>query len=93
MFSVKLYRRGRHACHVEGMSQREASRHFGIHRNTVRKMLTFSVLPGYWRGKLPPRPSVKDGAVMRITAVEHFVACDPSLDTKVEGAHFPLYNL
>jgi transposase len=36
MFSVELYGRVRHACHVEGLSQREAARRFGIHRNTVR---------------------------------------------------------
>jgi DNA-directed RNA polymerase specialized sigma24 family protein len=40
MFSVELYGRVRHACHVEGLSQREAARRFGIHRATVRKMLT-----------------------------------------------------
>jgi transposase len=39
MFSVELYGRVRHACHVEGLSQREAARRFGIHRGTVRKML------------------------------------------------------
>jgi transposase len=49
MFSVELYGRVRHACHVEGLSQREAARRFGIHRGTVRKMLTFSVPPGYRR--------------------------------------------
>src|SRR5690349_23801788 len=58
MFSVELYARVRHACHVEGMSQREAARRFGIHRNTVRKMLTFSVPPGYRRTKPPARPKL-----------------------------------
>ncbi len=58
MFSVELYGRVRHACHVEGLSQREAARRFGIHRNTVRKMLAFSVPPGYRRTKPPPRPKL-----------------------------------
>src|SRR3712207_3365105 len=58
MFSVELYGRVRYACHVEGLSQREAARRFGIHRNTVRKMLTFSVPPGYRRTKLPVRPKL-----------------------------------
>ena len=49
MFSVELYGRVRHACHVEGLSLREAARRFGIHRNTVRKMLAFAVPPGYRR--------------------------------------------
>jgi transposase len=58
MFSVELYGRVRHACHVEGLSQREAARRFGIHRNTVRKMLAFSVPPGYRRTKPPLRPKL-----------------------------------
>jgi transposase len=58
MFSVELYGRVRHACHVEGLSQREAARRFGIHRSTVRKMLTFSVPPGYRRTKPPSRPKL-----------------------------------
>ena len=56
MFSVELYGRVRHACHVEGLSLREAARRFGIHRNTVRKMLAFSVPPGYRRRGPPARP-------------------------------------
>ena len=59
MFSVELYARVRHACHVEGLSQREAARRFGIDRSTVRKMLTFSVPPGYRRTKPPSRPKLE----------------------------------
>ena len=58
MFSVELYGRVRHACHVEGLSQRETARRFGIHPKTVRKMLTFSVPPGYRRAKPPSRPKL-----------------------------------
>src|SRR3954447_5940404 len=58
MFSVELYGRVRHACHVEGLSQREAGRRFGLHRNTVRKMLAFSVPPGYRRSRPPVRPKL-----------------------------------
>jgi len=58
MFSVELYGRVRYACHVEGLSQREAARRFGLHRNTVRKMLTFSVPPGYRRTKPLSRPKL-----------------------------------
>ena len=58
MFSVELYGRVRHACHVEGLSIREAARRFGIHRNTVRKMLAFSVPPGYRRRLRTQRYSV-----------------------------------
>jgi transposase len=58
MFSVELYGRVRHACRIDGMSQREAARHFGLHRNTVRKMLAFSVPRGYRRSKPAPRPKL-----------------------------------
>ena len=36
---------------VEGMSVREAAREFGLHRDTVRKMLKYSIPPGYRRSK------------------------------------------
>ncbi len=42
------------------MSQREAARHFGISRDSVRKMLAFSVPPGY-RRKAPIRRPKLDG--------------------------------
>ena len=58
MFSVELYGRVRHACQIEGLSQREAARRFGLHRTTVRKMLAFSVPPGYRRTKPPARPKL-----------------------------------
>src|SRR3954467_2671343 len=51
MKPVDLYARVRYACHVEGLSQRETARRFGIDTKTVRKMLTFSVPPGYRRSK------------------------------------------
>ena len=58
MYRVDLYARVRRACRVEGMSTREASREFGLDRKTVRKMLSFSVPPGYRRGKPPRRPKL-----------------------------------
>ena len=54
MHSVEMYVQVRRACMVEGMSVREASRVFGLNRDTVRKMLVWSVPPGY-RCKGPPR--------------------------------------
>ena len=42
MYHVELYARVRRAWMVEGMSLREASRVFGLHRDTVRKMLAYS---------------------------------------------------
>src|SRR3954453_21519971 len=57
MKPVDLYARVRYACHVEGLSQRETARRFGIDTKTVRKMLTFAV-PGYRRSKPPARPKL-----------------------------------
>ena len=47
MYTVDLYLRVRLACHVDGLSQREAASRFGIARETVRKMLRHSEPPGY----------------------------------------------
>ena len=58
MFAVELYARVRRSCMVEGMSVREASRVFGLHRDTVRKMLAYSVPPGYRRQDPPRRPKL-----------------------------------
>ena len=54
MFHVEMYFQVRRACLVEGMSVREASRVFGVHRDTVRKMLANATPQGYTR-KMPPR--------------------------------------
>src|SRR3954464_7088106 len=78
MFSVELYGRVRHACHVEGLSQREAARRFGIHRNTVRKMLAFSVPPGYRRAQPPRRPKL--GAFTAI--IDQILAADRAAPPK-----------
>ncbi len=58
MYKVELYVRVRRACMVEGMSTREAARVFGLHRDTVRKMLEYSVPPGYRRQSPPRRPKL-----------------------------------
>ena len=58
MYKVELYVRVRRACMVEGMSSREAARVFGLHRDTVRKMLEHSVPPGYRRQSPPRRPKL-----------------------------------
>ena len=67
MYYVEMYVRVRRACMVEEMSVREASRMFGLHRDTVRKMLAYSVPPGYWRQSPPrrPNPSTSSGGPPR----------------------------
>ena len=66
MYHVELYARVRRACMVEGMSVREASRVFGWHRDTVRKMLAYSAAPGYRRQNPPrrPNPSTSSGGAL-----------------------------
>ena len=58
MYTVDLYLRVRLACHVDGLSQREAASRFGIARETVRKMLRHSEPPGYRRHRPPKRPKL-----------------------------------
>ena len=68
MFRVDVYLRVRRAVMVEGMSIREASQVFGLHRDTVRKMLAYSVPPGYRRHSPPRRPKLEPftGVIDRI---------------------------
>src|ERR1700746_3374728 len=58
MKGVELYARGRFAVQIEGISQRETARRFGIDPRTVAKMLAFSVPPGYRRSRPPARPKL-----------------------------------
>ena len=58
MKRVELYVRVRHAVMIDGMSQREAARCFGIDPRTVRKMLSYSIPPGYVRTRPPVRPKL-----------------------------------
>jgi hypothetical protein len=57
IFSVELYRKVRLACR-DGMSERVAARHFGVSRESVKKMLSFSVPPGYRRSAPVRRPKL-----------------------------------
>jgi transposase len=53
MFTVELYARIRRAVMADGLSRREAAKQFGVHRNTIAKMLQFSIPPGYRRRERP----------------------------------------
>ena len=55
---MELYGRVRRAVLVDGMSQRTATREFGISRKSVRKMVAFSVPPGYRREQPVKRPKL-----------------------------------
>ena len=53
MFTVELYAAIRRAVMADGLSRREAAKRFGVHRNTITKMLQYSVPPGYRRRERP----------------------------------------
>ena len=73
MYRVDVYLRVRRAVMVEGMSIREAARVFGLHRDTVRKMLAYSVPPGYQRQTPPRKPKLEPftGVIDRILEDDH----------------------
>jgi transposase len=58
MYPVSTYRRVRIAYERNGFSQRELSRKYGYHRKTIKKMLEFSILPGYQRKNPPQKPKL-----------------------------------
>ena len=68
MYKVDVYLRVRRAVMVDGMSIQETARTFGLHRDTVRKMLAYSVPPGYRRQTPPRRPKLEPftGVIDRI---------------------------
>ena len=68
MYRLDVYLPVRRAVMVEGMSIREAARVFGLHRDTVRKMLAYSAPPGYRRENHPRRPKLEPftGVIDRI---------------------------
>ena len=58
MYTVELFARVRRPFYVEGKSERQAAREFGLARETVRKMLRFSIPPGYRRQQPAKRPKL-----------------------------------
>ena len=58
MYLVEIYGRIRRAVLVEGRSQRSVAREFGLARVTVRKMLGYSIPPGYRRKEPAKRPKL-----------------------------------
>lgn len=55
---MELYAQVRRSVVVEGLSEREAAKRFGLARETVRKMLRYATPPGYQRRKPARRPKL-----------------------------------
>ena len=76
---------------VEGMSTREASRVCGLHLNTVRKMVTYSLHPGYRWQSTPRRPNLEpftgviDGSSKRTSGIPKSRATRPSASSRGSG--------
>ncbi len=58
MYKVGLYRQVRQAYYIQDKSIREVSRVYNLHRDTVRKMLRYSVPPGYQRSRPRTKPKL-----------------------------------
>jgi transposase len=78
VYKVEVYARVRRAVQVDGMSIRQAAREFGLARKTIRKMLQFSLPPGYERKKPIQRPKL--GPWLGI--IDQILVDDPSQPKK-----------
>jgi transposase len=58
MYTVEIYRRFRRAVLVEDTSECAVAQEFGIARETVRKMVRYSVPPGYVREQPVKQPKL-----------------------------------
>src|SRR3990172_8759581 len=58
MYTVDIYARVRRAVYVEGLSERQVAREYGLARESVRKMLKYSAPPGYRRQQPAKRPKL-----------------------------------
>ena len=58
MFAVEIYAAVRDFVLVKGNSRREAARVFGVSRDTIGKMCSYSAPPGYRRTRPPVRPKL-----------------------------------
>ncbi len=74
---MELYRKVRLAC-SEGMTRREAAKHFNMSRSTVDKMVSYSVPPGYRRQAPIRRPKLD----AYISTIDHWLDEDAKVPHK-----------
>ena len=72
---MDLYRRVRQAYYRDGKSVRQTAQLFNLHRQTVRKMLEYSVPPGYQRKAPPRRPKLAP----YVGVIDQILASDQSI--------------
>lgn len=75
---MEVYARVRRAVQVDGMSIRQAAREFGLSRKTIRKMMQFSLPPGYERKQPVQRPKLGPW----LGVIDQILADDPSQPKK-----------
>ena len=51
VYKVEVHARVRRSVQVDGMSERQAAREYGLSRQTIRKMMAYSTPPGYQKKK------------------------------------------
>ena len=90
MYKVELYVRVRRACMVDGMSTRKAARVFGLHRDTVRKMLKYSVPPRYRRQSQPHRPKLDSNRALNPTGTDQGIQSHPSTNQPAADQPHPM---
>src|SRR5947209_17708122 len=78
VYMVELYARVRRAVQIDQMSEREAARTFGLSRETVRKVLKFSLPPGYRRQAPIRRPKLQ----AYIAVIDQILESDKSIHRK-----------
>lgn len=74
---MELYLKVRLAC-SEGMSRRQAAKHFNISRDSVSKMLSYSTPPGYQRQSPIRRPKLD----AFVSTIEHWLDEDVKVPRK-----------
>jgi transposase len=72
IFTVKLYLKVRQAHFQDGLSGRQIAQDFGISRDSVSKMLTYSEPPGYRRTAAIKRPKLDEYT----DQIEHWLSED-----------------
>jgi len=77
IYTVELYLKVRLAC-SEGMSRRQAAKHFNISRDSVTKMMSYSTPPGYQRQSPIRRPKLD----AFVSTIDHWLDEDMKVPRK-----------